>query len=272
MAHQTPLQSGHTGSPAPPSDSLQEAIDRLGPWFQNLHLPGGLQTAPNHPLGDFPLFKWKAIQPHLPASLAGWRVLDIGCNAGFYCFELVARGAAVLGIDREPFYLAQANWAREQLGFGDRVQFKGMQIYDLVRQNETFDLVVFMGVFYHLRYPLLGLDIAAQKVGKLMLFQTLTMPGNEVYPNTSGLKIDQREALLEPGWPRMAFFEHEFADDRTNWWAPNHACVEAMLRTSGLRVIARPADEIYLCERDEQHPACASTWNAEEFLSATGRL
>ena len=39
----------------------------------------------------------------------------------------------------------------------------------------------------------------------------------------------------------MAFIEHEFAGDPTNWWAPNHAGVEAMLRSSGLRVMRGPA-------------------------------
>ncbi|HEX2099456.1 MAG TPA: DUF1698 domain-containing protein, partial [Candidatus Synoicihabitans sp.] len=68
------------------------AID-LAPWFHNIHLPDGTQTAPNHPLGDFPRFKWQQIADHLPHDLTGWRVLDIGCNAGFYTVELARRGA-----------------------------------------------------------------------------------------------------------------------------------------------------------------------------------
>src|ERR1700758_2909937 len=95
---QTEVES-NTGSRMP---SLEADDEHLGPWFQNLHLPDGTQTAPHHPLGDYPLFKWDAIAPHVPASLDGWKVLDIGCNAGFYCFELALRGARVTGIDREP--------------------------------------------------------------------------------------------------------------------------------------------------------------------------
>jgi tRNA (mo5U34)-methyltransferase len=250
--------------------SMDTVIERLGPWFQNLHLPNGIQTAPHHPLGDFPSFKWNAIAPYLPDTLKGWHVLDIGCNAGFYCFELASRGARVTGIDREPLYLAQAEWAARQFGLRDRVEFKQMQIYDLARTNEVYDLVVFMGLMYHLRYPLLGLDIVSRRVGKLLLFQTLTMPGTQVYIETTGLDINNRGALLEPGWPKMAFFEHDFAADETNWWAPNHACVEAMLRSSGLRILERPADEIYLCEPDQNHPSCIDTWNVAEFLAATG--
>jgi tRNA (mo5U34)-methyltransferase len=93
-------------------ERLQREIEALGPWFHNLHLPGGVQTLPNHFLGgDFPNFKWQQIQPYLPADLSGWRVLDVGCNAGFYSFELARRGASVLGMDVDPHYLAQARWA-----------------------------------------------------------------------------------------------------------------------------------------------------------------
>jgi tRNA (mo5U34)-methyltransferase len=52
------------------------------------------------------------------------------------------------------------------------------------------------------------------------------------------------------GWPKMAFIENRFSGDATNWWVPNHAAIEAMLRSCGLRVTQRPADEIYLCVPD----------------------
>lgn len=76
-------------------------------------------------------------------------------------------------------YLAQAQWAVRQYGLEDRVRFKQMQVYDLAHLDVTFDLVLFMGVFYHLRYPLLGLDLVAQKVERLLVFQTLTIPGKK---------------------------------------------------------------------------------------------
>ncbi|HEU4564899.1 MAG TPA: TIGR04290 family methyltransferase [Gemmatimonadaceae bacterium] len=229
------------------SARLLRRIDALAPWFHNLHLPDGTQTAPGHVLGDFPRWKWEQLAPHLPKRLHGWRALDIGCNAGFYSFELARRGAEVLGIDVEPRYLAQARWAARAYGLAGRVRFRRMQVYDLARTRETFDLVLFMGVFYHLRYPLLGLDIVARKVKRLMVFQTLTMPGEEVVEDTRDREIMDRRDLRKPGWPKMAFIEHRFAGDPTNWWVPNHAGVEAMLRSSGMRIIGRPAHEMYLC-------------------------
>ncbi|MBK6008952.1 TIGR04290 family methyltransferase [Ramlibacter ginsenosidimutans] len=229
-------------------EQLQREIDALGPWFHNLHLPGGVQTAPDHFIGgDFPRFKWEQIRGSIPQDLTGWRVLDVGCNAGFYSFELARRGASVLAIDMEPLYLTQARWAAKQFGLQDRVEFREMQVYEFARTGEQFDLVWFMGVFYHLRYPLLALDILAQRTKRMMVFQTLAMPGEEVYPDTQDHPITEREPLLDAGWPKMAFIEHKFSGDRTNWWVPNHAGIEAMLRSSGLQVVGRPAGEIYVC-------------------------
>jgi tRNA (mo5U34)-methyltransferase len=254
-----------------PRNRREQAIADLGPWFHNLHLPDGTRTAPDHPLGDFPAFKWRQVARTIPEDLAGWRALDIGCNAGFYSFELARRGATVTGIDLDPHYLAQARWAAGEMGLADRVRFERKQVYDLARDDETYDLVLFMGVFYHLRYPLLGLDIVAQKVGRLLIFQTLTMAGEEVEEPVEDLGIYDREAMARPGWPKMAFIEHRLAGDPTNWWAPNHAAVEAMLRSSGLRVVARPGHEIYACEPDPHYATRDVIRTEAELLSATGR-
>lgn len=248
--------------------SLRAEIGALGPWFHNLHLPNGVQTNPEHDLGDFPAFKWAQVAPMLPADLSGWHVLDIGCNAGFYSFALAQRGATVVGLDHSPHYLRQARWAAGQLGLTDQVEFRQMQVYDLAHTAETFDLVLFMGVFYHLRYPLLALDIVATKVKRLLVFQTLSLPGEEVYATPANLQLNDRQALLEPGWPKMAFVEGQMANDPTNWWVANHACILAILRSSGFSIIAQPGHEIYLCEPDVQ-PSFISDVNKAELLAAT---
>lgn len=252
-------------------EPARDAVQRLSPWFHNLHLPDGTQTAPRHPLGDFPTYKWEQLGPHLPADLEGWTALDIGCNAGFYGFELARRGAKVTGIDSDGHYLDQARWAARQYGLQAQVEFRRMQVYDLARAERTWDLVLFMGVLYHLRYPLLALDLVARCVRRLLVFQTLTMPGQEVERDTYDRGLNDRECLLSPGWPKAAFIEHRFGCDLTNWWFPNHACVEAMLRSSGLRILGRPAPEFYLAEPDPTNPSSVTTWNRAELLAATGR-
>ncbi|HUF66973.1 MAG TPA: TIGR04290 family methyltransferase [Gemmatimonadaceae bacterium] len=254
-----------------PTVEREREIAALGPWFHNLHLPDGSQTAPQSPLGDFPAFKWQQLAPHLPEDLSGWTALDIGCNAGFYTFELAKRGATVTALDAEMLFLRQAEWAAREFGLTDQVRFEHGQVYDLAHEADAYDLVLFMGLFYHLRYPLLALDIVADKVKRLLVFQTLTMPGTEVFSDTRAERdIMEREMFNAPGWPKMAFIEHSYAGDDTNWWAPNHSAVEALLRSSGMSVTSRPGHEMYLCEPDHTHVPWRRGAGAAELMSATG--
>ncbi|HET9444967.1 MAG TPA: TIGR04290 family methyltransferase [Steroidobacteraceae bacterium] len=233
---------------------LRATIESLGPWFHNIHLPDGTQTAPGHRFGDFPAFKWRKLAAAVPADLHGWSVLDIGCNAGFYSLELARRGANVLGVDVEPLYLRQARWVAQHCGLQDRLQFMHADVYDLIWQRRKFDLVWFTGVFYHLRYPLLALDLVRAVTGRLMMFQTMTMPDEATVRVPHDLPLEAREQMLQAGWPKMAFIEHSVAGDATNWWAPNHAGVEALLRAAGFEVLSRPEHEFYLCGITEQAP------------------
>jgi tRNA (mo5U34)-methyltransferase len=219
----------------------------LGPWFHNLHLPDGRETAPGHPLGDFPAFKWRALEREIPDDLSGWRALDVGCNAGFYSFELAKRGAQVLAVDHDPRYLRQAAWARELQGLEDRIELRRLDVYDVARLEERFDLVLFLGVLYHLRYPLLALDLLAERVERLLVLQTLTAPEPEPVETPPDLSLDDRRRLVEPGWPALAFVEHSLAGDPTNWWVPTPSAVEAMLRSSGFEIVSRPGDETWVC-------------------------
>jgi tRNA (mo5U34)-methyltransferase len=240
-------------------------IAALGPWFHNLHLPGGRCTAPDHPLGDFPAFKWRQIAGSIPADLRGWTALDIGCNAGFYSFELAHRGAQVTGLEIDERYLAQARWAADELDLAGRVEFRRGTVYDLAREGGAYDLVLFLGVLYHLRYPLLALDGVARSVRRLLVLQTLTMPGEERLEPPRDLPLDGRGRLREPGWPAMAFVERKLAGDPTNWWAPDAACVEAMARSAGLEVLGRPAHEFWLCR-----PGAAFAHDTELRAAAGG--
>lgn len=258
------------------SSSLQKShirnrIEELGPWFHNIHLPDGTQTAPDHFLGDFPHTKWQQLSPLLPEDLSGRTALDIGCNAGFYSLELARRGAEVTAIDFDPNYLRQATWVLEQYQLSERVTLRQMQVYDLAHEEQQYDIVLFMGVFYHLRYPLLALDIVTRLVGDMMVFQTLSMPGDPAFSTQDDYPIHRRDQLLRQGWPKMAFIEKKFSNDPTNWWIPNTNAVEAMLRSCGMKPAEQPAEEMWICRPHPESPAVSRSWNESEYLSAISR-
>lgn len=161
---------------------------------------------------------------HLPASLAGMTVLDIGAWDGFFSFEAERRGAArvlatdsfvwqgnVQGYGKEGFDLA-----KQALGSG--VEEMHIDALDLrADQVGTWDVVLFLGVLYHMKHPLLALERVAEVTGKMLVLETL---------------VD----MLSYRRPAMAFYAGtEVAHDDTNWCGPNPAAVAAMLRTVGFR-------------------------------------
>ena len=233
-----------------PIEEIERRVTELGPWFHNISLLG-VQTAPDHFLGDYPAAKWQSFQEAVPKDLAGMSVLDIGCNGGFYSIEMKRRGAKqVLGIDHDEQYLEQARFAAKMLELD--ISFEQMSVYDVPRLGERFDLVLFMGVFYHLRYPLLALDILRQYVAKdWFVFQSM-LRGSRTRPDIeSDYPFWERAVFDKPGFPKMHFIESSYSEDPTNWWIPNRSCVEAVLRSAGFKIESVPEAEVFICRCDE---------------------
>ena len=166
--------------------------------------------------------------------------------------EMKRRGAGrVVGIDSDERYLAQARFAAETLGY-DNLEFRKLSVYDVAALGESFDVVIFMGVLYHLRHPLLALEKVASLVapsGRL-LFQTMERGSSELAAFADDYPIDEQAVFADGRFPRMYFVEQSYAGDPTNWWIPNAAASAAMLRSVGLRILERPCPEVYLCEPD----------------------
>ncbi len=145
------------GRVRPVSTDLSQQIRDLGPWYQNIELPGGLFTKRVEGAGeifegtDIPRPLWELVARDLP-PLAGKRVLDIGCNAGFMSIEAKRLGAAsVLGVDNEQgtgpsfSFIEQARFCADALGLDN--EYRAVSFFDV---EETFDVVIFCGVLYHL--------------------------------------------------------------------------------------------------------------------------
>lgn len=229
-------------------DQIRARVAELGDWFHNMDLKG-VRTAPDHFLYDYPANKFSRFSHAIPADLTGKSVLDIGCNGGFYSIEMKRRGAErVLGIDFDDRYLAQARFAAEIEDA--EIEFRKLSVYDLAALRERFDLVIFMGVLYHLRHPLLALDLIHEHVADdLLLFQSMQRGSGEAFPVAEDYPFEETAHFDAPGYPKLHFIEHRYAGDWTNWWAPNAACSAAMLRSAGFEIVDHPESEVFLCRR-----------------------
>jgi tRNA (mo5U34)-methyltransferase len=225
---------------------IRERIAALGDWFHNIDLRGQ-STAPDHFLGDYPAVKWRAFSHMMPADMRGRTVLDVGCNGGFYSIEMKRRGAdRVVGIDWDTRYLAQARFAADVCGVS--IELKRLSVYDVAALGDRFDVVLFMGVLYHLRHPLLALDLLHEHVTRdVLVFQSMLRGSDRVEPVARDYPFGKTSVFERSGYPRLHFVEHMYAGDRTNWWIPNRSAAEAMVRSAGYQIVSHPEAEVFIC-------------------------
>jgi tRNA (mo5U34)-methyltransferase len=231
-------------------EQIRRRVAELGQWFHNLDL-GGVKTAPDHFLGDYPQVKWQRFARAIPEDLTGKSVLDVGCNAGFYSIQMKKRGAErVVAIDTDEHYLAQARFAAEVSAVD--IEFRNLSVYRIGELKEQFDLVLFMGVLYHLRHPLLALDLLHEHVvGDLLVAQSMLRGSPQSIALPPDFHFWEDELFENEAFPRMYFVEQRFANDPTNWWIPNQSCFEAMLRSAGFEILDHPEHEVFICRRTD---------------------
>jgi tRNA (mo5U34)-methyltransferase len=155
----------------------------------------------------------------------------------------------VLGIDVDNRYLNQARFAAEQLSLN--IEFEKRSVYEVANLPDQFDYVIFMGVFYHLRYPLFALDNIVKKVRKHLIFQTMVRGSETPKSFADNYHFWNKEVFRDTQFPQMYFIEKRYADDPTNWWIPNASACEGMLRSSGLKIEAHPEPETWVCSPDQ---------------------
>ena len=200
------------------AQALRAEVEQIR-WWHPIDLGGGLVT----PGIDVTPARLAEIQ--MPDNLAGLSVLDIGAWDGFFSFEAERRGARrVLAPDC--FCWDGGGWGSKK-GFElarralhSRVEDKWIEVLDLSPDTVgVFDVVLFLGVLYHMKHPLLALERVASVTAGHLIMQT---------------QVD----MLAVNRPAMAFYPGtELGGDPTNWFAPNPPALKAMLETVGFRTI-----------------------------------
>ena len=170
-----------------------------------------------------------------------------------HCLACQKRTGSTFGV--------QARFAAEVKG--QEIEFRKMSVYDVAELGERFDIVLFMGVLYHLRHPLLALDLIHDHVAKdLLIFQSMQRGASAVAPVRADYDFFEQDHFDGPGYPKMHFIERAYARDWTNWWAPNAACSAAMLRSAGFEILDHPEDEVFVCRRVERPTPAGAVYPA----------
>ncbi len=186
-----------------------ERLSKLG-WYHSIELPGGSVVEGHQTIQQL---RTRIRQFPIPEDLSGKRVLDIGAWDGWFSFEMERRGAEVLALDstRNTRLLEAKNLLGSRIGY---------HIGDICRMTAkdlgTFDIVLFLGVLYHVKHPLLALENVCGVCRDMACIESFVTD-----PDPSSI-------------PLMEFYETtELRGQLDNWVGPNAACLLALCRTAG---------------------------------------
>ena len=249
--HTTPVYKPTPKTPE--GRELQNKVDAVSFWFHSIDLGDGVVT-PGFKSAD--THKQELASFHLP-DLRGKSVLDIGAWDGFYSFTAERMGTARVvaldhhvwaldweakrryrqdckdrGVAAQPYYHVPELWRFDDLpgkrGFNLARNALGSKVEDVtgnfiemdLKPLGKFDVVLYLGVLYHMEDPLSALRRLRSVTKEVAILET--------------------EAVEVPGFPSTPlceFFplEAKLADDPTNFWAPNAAALAGLCRTAGFR-------------------------------------
>ena len=162
-------------------EEILAGVEKLRPWFHQIDLGGGVLTKTESAVGepvDHPRPTWEFVRAHLPEDLSGKTLLDVGCNAGFYCFEAARRGAErVVGVDAQRHLVRQARFVGRALQLPS-VSFEKVSVYDLdpAALGGQFDITLALGLVYHCKHLVLALERLFAVTRELLILETAIYP------------------------------------------------------------------------------------------------
>jgi tRNA (mo5U34)-methyltransferase len=214
----------------------EEVLQRLSrvSWYHRFEILPGVFT-PGKLLTDA---KALFVQFNLPKSLKGKKVLEIGTWDGPVAFECEARGGIVTALDIQDPAKTGFNVAKEILN--SQVRYFQGSVYDATSLlNETYDYIFFLGVYYHLKNPVLAFEQVSQLLtadGSLV-FEGECLQGYCETVDGIPAPSELSRTIGSSDIPLCAFYANTFVGDDSNWFIPNFACLRSWMEAAGLRII-----------------------------------
>jgi len=234
---------------------LLEELPNLGSWHHAIDLGEGYRTVNKEYSAYNPEDRWKLIEPFIPEDLSGKTVLDLGCNSGYLSMKMKKRGAErVVAVEPSLEAIKQAKFLAKWFDVEFEIIQNDAHVYCLTT-DERFDYVIFLGLFYHLKYPIIVLDRLAEMTKSRMFFQTVRFgPLKPDYVEKEDYTLEEKNEINNsPDFPKMFFVERKFIHDLSNWWLTNEPAVISLLRSARFKIIDNPGGTIYICEPDNPY-------------------
>jgi tRNA (mo5U34)-methyltransferase len=214
-------------------------------WFHSFELPDGTRIEGCMPLA-WQRQRWSRFP--IPADLSGKRLLDIGAWDGWFSFEAERRGAAVTSVD----CFESAGYLQMHARLGSRAEFRNLDLYEMPAAGlGRFEIVLFLGVLYHVKYPLLALEIVCSLATEVAIVESFVIDG--------ATWRDHQHDI-----PTLEFYEtDELNGQFDNWFGPSVGALEGMCRAAGFARVQTLA-----VDRDSALIACYRTWEPEPAAPA----
>lgn len=201
---------------------IAESIGSVKHWYHQIEIkPGIITPGINNSAEMLRLLD-------LPQKCKGLRVLDLGTRDGFFAFEMEKRGAEVIAIDYMPKDKTGFQVAAELIQ--SRVTFVQDNIYHVTREKYgDFDVVLFLGLIYHLPNPMEALSIVRALCRGELYLETYVIDNALLLPDGKKTPLAAVSAMLQD-IPLMQFYQGKaLNNDFSNFWGPNMKCMEQML-------------------------------------------
>ena len=209
MENEIVFQSNHS------KEEIKKYLEQNNTWYHAMNI-NGIQTKNTRTSSQYQMW----ISQVIPDDLTGKNILDVGCADGFYSFLCEQRNAnRILAIDYEGFDIQKKmsesekeintnNFELHKKFLDSKVEYRNLDVYDIDLINETFDFVLFFGVYYHLENLIYALK--------------------KIYSVVNG-SIFLAGHILESENPIMYYYDTSQTRDNPNWFSPIVASPQCLI-------------------------------------------
>lgn len=212
------------------ADELRAKIARHQHWYHRVEVAPGVIT-PGHNDGKLTLE-----QMRLPDDCTGLRVLDVGARDGYFSFLCEQRGAAeVVAVDHAA--PSETGFPILKEIFNSKVRWETANVYDITREKYgEFDVVLCLGLLYHLRNPLLALDTLRAVCRREMYVTSHVIDPNFIQADGSSVPLEDVSQTLRDVPVARFYPRNELSNDYTNWWGFSTVCLRKMIESANFKV------------------------------------